>query len=89
MSSIKLKKPHGSHMPGAVISVPYGVGLELIRDGIGIYPAQETTPVVTEAPVSAPPPPMPAAVVEAAPKPAAPPPAKTTEKPKGGHSAKP
>lgn len=37
MSSMVLKKPHGAHKAGDVISVPFLVGKQLIKDGVAIY----------------------------------------------------
>lgn len=53
MSSIRLKKDHGAHKAGATISVPFGVGQTMLRDGVGEYPP--VAAVVPKAPAVPPP----------------------------------
>lgn len=53
MSSIRLKKEHDGHKPGAVISVPWLRGKELVAGGVAVY-ANQPEPVKAE-PVKAPP----------------------------------
>lgn len=41
MSSILLKKDHNGQKAGTVISVPFLVGKELLKKGIGVYPSEQ------------------------------------------------
>jgi len=77
MSSIRLLKDHGKAKKGDVVSVPFGEGKRLLRDGIGIYadavqPAEPepAKPVRRAAPS---PEPLPAQVPAIPPAPAPPP----------------
>lgn len=54
MSTIILKKPYNGYSAGAKISVPFGVGLNLVRDEIGVYPEQPVQQVSVMPEVSSP-----------------------------------
>jgi hypothetical protein len=44
MSSVILKKPRGEHKPGALISVPFGVGQIMVANGEAEFPKQSAIP---------------------------------------------
>jgi len=41
MSSVLLKKPFAENPVGAIISVPFNQGKQMLLDGLGIYPTAE------------------------------------------------